>query len=243
MSARLRTHISFANVISVIALFIALSVGAYAAFHLPNNSVKSKNIVKAQVKRSDLAPNSVDGTKVKDNKLSGHDIDESTLGEVPSALGAGSAGTASNAVNLGTLPPTAYGAVLTARVNGLANPVAFTSKIQYGAINDVGPASDTPGAPSTLSPNRAMVARDLSAQVTVAPAMGDQINVTMAVDGSIAGSFSCLIVGVATTKCASTDTFPIPAGSIIELAVVEDATGGLAMPSFDALVGLRLTPN
>jgi hypothetical protein len=41
--------------VSVIALFVALTAGAYAAFHLPKNSVRSKNIVNGQVKRPDLA--------------------------------------------------------------------------------------------------------------------------------------------------------------------------------------------
>jgi hypothetical protein len=51
-----RRRLSFANVVSLIALFVALSAGAYAAFHLPKNSVRSKNIVNKQVKRPDLKP-------------------------------------------------------------------------------------------------------------------------------------------------------------------------------------------
>jgi hypothetical protein len=240
----LKPRFSFANVISVVALFVALSAGAYAAFSLPKNSVKSKNIVNGQVKKADLAAKSVDGSKVKPNSLGGANIDESTLGQVPSALNATNATNATNAGNantLGTLAPTAYGSVLTARVNNLANPL-LTPAIQYGPISGIGTASNTPGAPSTLSPNRALVARDLSVQITAPPPMGDAVNVTLAVDGSIAGGFSCLFNDIVTTKCSSTDTFPIPAGSVIELAFVEDSSSG-AIPSFDALVGLRLTPN
>jgi hypothetical protein len=37
-----------------ILAFIVLGGGAYAAFHLPRNSVRSKNIVNRQVKRRDL---------------------------------------------------------------------------------------------------------------------------------------------------------------------------------------------
>jgi hypothetical protein len=40
---------------ATIALFIALGGGAYAAFNLPKNSVKSDNIVNGQVKGADLA--------------------------------------------------------------------------------------------------------------------------------------------------------------------------------------------
>lgn len=55
MLARARTHLTFANVISLTALFIALGAGAYAAGLAPN-SVKSKNIKDGQVKQRDLAP-------------------------------------------------------------------------------------------------------------------------------------------------------------------------------------------
>jgi hypothetical protein len=53
---RIRRHLTFANVVSVLALFVALGGGAYAAFHLPKNSVKSKHIVNGQVKEADLQP-------------------------------------------------------------------------------------------------------------------------------------------------------------------------------------------
>jgi hypothetical protein len=52
---RFRPRLNFANVVSVIALFVALGGGAYAAFHLPRNSVRSKNLVNHQVKSVDLA--------------------------------------------------------------------------------------------------------------------------------------------------------------------------------------------
>jgi hypothetical protein len=45
-----------AMVVACIALFVALSGASYAAFHLPDNSVKSRHIVNGQVKPVDLAP-------------------------------------------------------------------------------------------------------------------------------------------------------------------------------------------
>ena len=62
---RVRTRLSFANVISAVALFVALGGGAYAAFTLPKNSVSSKNIVNGQVKRRDLASGSVRADALK----------------------------------------------------------------------------------------------------------------------------------------------------------------------------------
>src|SRR5205085_7144769 len=48
----------------VLALFVALGGGAYAAFHLPRNSVRSKNIVNGQVRKPDLANGAVAGGKL-----------------------------------------------------------------------------------------------------------------------------------------------------------------------------------
>jgi len=47
-------HLTYANVVSTIALFLVLGGVTYAAFHLPKNSVRSKNIVNHQVKSKDL---------------------------------------------------------------------------------------------------------------------------------------------------------------------------------------------
>jgi hypothetical protein len=56
MLERVRRSLSFANVTSVIALFVALGGSAYAVTQLDRNSVKSKHIVDGQVKSGDLAP-------------------------------------------------------------------------------------------------------------------------------------------------------------------------------------------
>src|SRR5204863_5202702 len=52
---RIRSRLTYANVVATIALFIVLGGVSYAAFKLPKNSVKSKNIVNHQVKSNDLA--------------------------------------------------------------------------------------------------------------------------------------------------------------------------------------------
>jgi hypothetical protein len=52
--AGIRSRLTYANVMATIAVFIALGGGAYAAFSLPRNSVKSKHIVNHQVKAKDL---------------------------------------------------------------------------------------------------------------------------------------------------------------------------------------------
>src|SRR5438045_9306127 len=67
---------SAAMIIACIALFAALSGGAYAA--LSKNSVGSKQIKNESVKGKDLKPNT----------LKGKQIDEAKLGQVPSAASA-----------------------------------------------------------------------------------------------------------------------------------------------------------
>jgi formylglycine-generating enzyme required for sulfatase activity len=49
---------------ATIAVFLVLGGGAYAAFHLPKNSVRSKNIVNGQVKTPDLAGDAVTAAKL-----------------------------------------------------------------------------------------------------------------------------------------------------------------------------------
>jgi hypothetical protein len=128
MIARVRAQLSYANVMATTAVFIALGGGAYAAT-LANNSVKSKTIKNGQVKSADIGDGQVMsadigagavtnpklgasavttdkifngtllGEDVGANALGGTQIDESTLGTVPSATSAASATNATNATN------------------------------------------------------------------------------------------------------------------------------------------------
>jgi hypothetical protein len=81
---RIRHHLTYANVMATFAVFVVLGGGAYAAFRLPKNSVRSRNIKNGEVKSPD----------VKDNGLTGTDIKEATLGKVPRAAQADTAGDA-----------------------------------------------------------------------------------------------------------------------------------------------------
>jgi hypothetical protein len=64
MLSKLRSRLTYANVISSIALFCALAGGAYAATQLPKNSVDTKQLKK----------NAVTSPKVKDGTLLGKDF-------------------------------------------------------------------------------------------------------------------------------------------------------------------------
>jgi hypothetical protein len=99
MLARMRQRLSFANVVSVIALVVALGGGAYAAVALPKNSVGSKQLKKNAVTNAKIGKNAVTGAKVKNGSLTGLDINLATLPKVGSAANADNAAHAVNADN------------------------------------------------------------------------------------------------------------------------------------------------
>lgn len=117
---QLRARLTYANVISTLALFIALGgATAFAATQLPKNSVGSPQIKKNAVKTGDiarnavrvgkLAPEAVKAGKVAKNAITtnrlrgdavtGAKVNEATLGKVPSAAAADGAATADLAVD------------------------------------------------------------------------------------------------------------------------------------------------
>lgn len=85
------------TIISVLALFVALTTTAWAA-SLPKNSVGGKQLKKNSVTSSKIKRSAVTSSDVKNDSLTGTDINESSLGTVPSATSAGTANTA-NAAN------------------------------------------------------------------------------------------------------------------------------------------------
>ena len=97
MLTRFRNDPLVGNVLGLIALFIALGAGAYAA-GLDPNSVKSKHIKDGQVKTPDIGPATVNSSHLTPNSLQSElvpldefvsdDIDEGSLGPVPEALDA-----------------------------------------------------------------------------------------------------------------------------------------------------------
>lgn len=84
MSRRITDHLTYANVVSTICLFLLLGGAAYAATKLSKDSVGSKQIRNGQVKSADVA----------DDGLSGADVDEASLGAVLKATSAGTAASA-----------------------------------------------------------------------------------------------------------------------------------------------------
>jgi hypothetical protein len=80
----MRPRLSFANVVSVLALFVALGGSAYA-FHLGKNSVGSRQIKKNAVTTAKIKKEAVTAGKIRKGTLTGAQINASTLGTVPTA--------------------------------------------------------------------------------------------------------------------------------------------------------------
>ncbi len=89
---RLRRHLSYANVMATIAVFVAFGGVSYAAATISGNK-----LIKGSVGAGKLKNGTLTSTQVKANSLTGSVIDESSLTIVPSAQTANSATTASSA--------------------------------------------------------------------------------------------------------------------------------------------------
>jgi hypothetical protein len=81
----MRPKLSFANVISVLALFVALGGTAFAASQLGKNSVGPKQLKKNAVRTAKIKNKAVTGAKIKPGTITGAQVNASTLGTVPVA--------------------------------------------------------------------------------------------------------------------------------------------------------------
>jgi hypothetical protein len=97
-----RKRLTYANVISSIALFLVLGgATAIAANQLGKNSVGSKQLKKNSVTTAKIKRNAVTTAKIRNGAVTGAKINLGSLGTVPSAAHAGSADTAGNANTVG----------------------------------------------------------------------------------------------------------------------------------------------
>ena len=74
MFTRLRQHLTYANVMSTLAAFIALGGSSYAAMRIgsqeiANNSVRGIDVRNRSLTRQDLKRNTLDGTTIRESRL------------------------------------------------------------------------------------------------------------------------------------------------------------------------------
>jgi hypothetical protein len=97
LRSRLLRHLSYANVMASIAVFVALGGVGYAATSINGNDINKRTIGSNKLKNGTLT-----SKQIKQNALTGSVIEESSLGTVPSAQTAVSATTAASATTAGS---------------------------------------------------------------------------------------------------------------------------------------------
>jgi hypothetical protein len=96
---KIAKRLTYANVMSSIAVFLVLGGATALAAGLAKNSVGSKQIKKNAVTTAKIKNGAVTTSKIKNGAITGAQVNASTLGTVPNATHAGSADTAKNADN------------------------------------------------------------------------------------------------------------------------------------------------
>lgn len=169
----LRRRPSPSMVVAFVALLVSLGGTSYAVTRLDPRSVGSRELKKGAVAKANLKKNAVNGSKVGANALRGADINEASLGQVPTAASAAIAGIASRLdhvyyrVATATIPPApnvneSSFQVATARCDGGQLIAGGGARVQEGAaVVDSFPngvagwtvtaANDDPAAPHQFS--------------------------------------------------------------------------------------------
>lgn len=96
MMKKFRARFSSAHLVALLALFVVLGGSAYA---VKKNSIGTKQLKNNAVATSKIKNGAVKTDKIGDNAVTGAKVDESTLGQVPSAAAADSATTATTATD------------------------------------------------------------------------------------------------------------------------------------------------
>ena len=121
--SRLRSHVTYANVVASLALFLALGGVGYAAATIGSGQIKNNT-----VRSKDIRNGTVAGKDVKDNTLGSAQVNESRLGKVPAAQAADTAASAAVADKLDGLDAAAI------NFSPADGPVAFTEVLNLGGL-------------------------------------------------------------------------------------------------------------
>jgi hypothetical protein len=147
---QLSKHLTFANAISCVALFVALSGAAYAATTLGKKSVKTQNLANGAVTTLKLKGGSVTNLKLRNGAVTGNKIAPGTIGS--SLLANGSVRSnqlAANAVSNGKLQDGAVSSTKLASsfLAQLVKNVTYVGKAS-GAVSESSPQSVTAECPT-----------------------------------------------------------------------------------------------
>jgi len=103
----IRKHLSYANVMATLAVFIAMGGGALAALRLPANAVGTRQLKRGSVTPAKVKDASLTSAQIKPQSLTGEDIKPGSLAAVDlpqfglaNLLGASGTATNSSAIEL-----------------------------------------------------------------------------------------------------------------------------------------------
>jgi hypothetical protein len=234
MLGRFFGRFTYSNVMSTVALFVALGGASYAASALPARSVGTRQLKSGSVGTQQLADNAVTPRKLAPSSIrlfKGQKGDTGPQGGQGPQGPQGPAGTPG--VN-GTNGSPALSA-LVGRIDGLST----ATDIDYGAPSGTSTANTAETSVRAIAPDASSTARDLAVQVTNPPGGGGARSFTLMVNGAPT-SLTCQIAGSATSCTDGVDTVSIPAGASLSIQdnPQNAATGSAAA---DAEFGFRLT--
>jgi hypothetical protein len=230
MLDRIRARLTFANVVSVLALFFALGGSAYAAYVVNSNSDVApntisghappsgdhSNLIAGSVTTQDLASGSVTGGRIGAGAV--------TQGKLGAAAVTGSkvqddSLTGSN-IDESTLSGIGAG-ILGGQWDNL---VATAGSVQRSPVGrTAGPSTVRWLAPVTMK------ITDFRAKITSPPGAGNSRFLGIAgedAQNNSVGSIECTITGATATTCHSTGSLTIPAGGLFD--GVEGASGSIS---------------
>jgi hypothetical protein len=197
MLARIRSCLSYANVVATLAIFVALGGGAYAAITLPAHSVGSKQLKNKAVTPRKVAPKTIQLFK-------GDKGDPGPRG----AMGTGG-------------PPGPPGQPGSAAASALMSrssvAIPFSNTNTYLPVSGFASYSDTEAGVTLVSPNAAIVARDLRVHEPSGNGGGNPRHYTLRVNGTDT-ALTCTTAGNLAESCSdSVHTVTIPAGSQLSI--------------------------
>ena len=167
---RLRQRLTYANVMSTLAVFIALGGSSYAAFAVDGSAIKNRSIA---------------GKKLRHNTLSGAQIRESRLGRVPRAKTADTLGGTTAADLRVKCPADTFPAADVCVERSARPPAAYGSAVSTCML--VG----TPRAPGRRLPTHGEL---VAAFATVDPAAGGELTSNVYPSSSTPGRLDVLFV-------------------------------------------------
>ena len=113
----LRSHLSYANVMATIAVFVALGGTSYAVAKLPRNSVSAKQIRQGAVGKSELRNRAIRSRHINDGSVALRDLSSATRSSLVGPPGP--PGPAGTVIDLGAAVNSGGGLRLAKGVEGL----------------------------------------------------------------------------------------------------------------------------